>query len=146
MEIYLVSKTLHLIGIISWMAGILYLYRLFVYHMERGGQSEIHDLLSLMEMRLYRYITFPAMWVSVVAGAFMVMLNQSLLTQPWFHLKLTCGVLMVIFTFYGGYLHERLKSGKKEGFSGRKFRILNEVPTLLMIVIVCMVVFRPLFR
>lgn len=145
MDAYLIFKTLHIVSVIAWMAGLLYLFRLFIYHLDYGQKNlEIHQLLSLMAARLYKIITFPAMLIAVAAGAMMVTLNPALLTQPWFLVKLACAFLMLIFTLYGGLLDLRFQKKELEGLTSKKLRILNEVPTLLMIIIVVMVVFRPL--
>jgi protoporphyrinogen IX oxidase len=140
---YLWMKWLHIIAVISWMAGILYLYRLLIYHRERGVNSrEIHDLLSLMEYRLYTYITRPAMWVSFLAGVVMIWLNPLLLSGGWLHVKLTAVVLLMGATHAAGKL-SRLASVKPDSLpSSKALRIANEVPTVLMLVIVGMVVFK----
>ena len=143
--IYLGTKTLHIIAIISWMAGILYFYRLFVYHREHGEKSEeIQTLLTLMEIRLFRYITLPAMIVSVLSGAGLVYLNLHFLRQGWFHIKLFSVLLMILVTLNGFPLIKRFQSKDYLQISGLQLRIMNEVPTLLMVIIVAMVVFRPL--
>lgn len=126
------------------MAGVLYFFRLFVYHLEFGQRNEsIHDLLSMMERRLYRYITVPAMVVAVLAGIFMVYFNPGLLSQGWFHLKLLFAILLIGVTLYGQVLLRRFHLKQFQIFSSRHLRILNEVPTLLMILIVFLVIMRP---
>lgn len=140
---------LHIVAIISWMAGILYLYRLFIYHRERGltiqglKNSEIHPLLSLMEFRLYRYITFPAMIVAYFAGLSMIAMQPALLQGGWLHIKITAVLLLSVATLYGGVYQRRFASESNLIPTSRTFRFLNEVPTLLMLIIVGMVIFRP---
>lgn len=140
---YLVAKFLHIIGIISWMAGILYLYRLLVYHFDHQEPTDpSFSLLSVMEFRLYRYITMPAMGVSILAGVWIIFLYPTLLYQRWFQVKLACGILMIISTLYAKRIMKRFQSQQVQNFTSRSLRILNEVPTLLMLIIVAMVVFR----
>jgi len=140
---YFFLKWLHFVAIISWMAGILYLYRLLVYLAERGNNPQVHELLSLMARRLYRYITFPAMVVGFAAGLGMIFSMPALLSQGWVHAKLTLLVLLAGSTLYAGVLVQRFEQKDPRVPSGKKLRFLNEVPTLLMLVIVGLAVFRP---
>jgi putative membrane protein len=140
---YLWVKWLHIVAVISWMAGILYLYRLLIYHRERGITSrEIHELLSLMEYRLYTYITRPAMWVSVIAGLGMIWLNQQLLSAGWLHVKLAAVVGLMGATQVAGKLARHAAKNPESLPQSRTLRIANEVPTVLMLLIVGMVVFK----
>jgi len=141
-EWYRPLLAVHVIAIISWMAGILYLYHLLVYAAERGQKAEIHALLSLMSRRLYRAITFPAMVVAWFLGLTLILLNPGLLSQSWMHLKLISIILLTGFTFYAGVLTAQFGRGEALP-SGKTLRFLNEVPTLLMVVIVVMVIVRP---
>jgi putative membrane protein len=125
------------------MAGILYLYRLLIYHRERGGDSpQIRDLLSLMERRLYRYITRPAMFVAAFAGGGMIYLQPSMLETGWLPAKLALVVLLIASTMWAGRL-VRAAADKPEALpSGKVLRFANEVPTLLMLIIVGLVIFK----
>lgn len=125
------------------MAGILYLFRLLVYLAERGSEPKVHELLSLMARRLYRYITLPAMVVSFVAGIGMIVSLPSLMTQGWLHAKLALLVVLASTTFYAGVLTGRFERKDVRVPSGKALRFLNEVPTLLMMIIVGLAVFRP---
>ena len=138
---YLVLKSLHLVSVISWMAGILYLFRLFVYHAEET-ENVVKKRLHVMAYRLWRYITVPAMVASAVFGACMIGLAPSLLAAPWLHAKLLGVAGLVAMTLYGGSTIDALEEGTCR-VSSRTFRILNEVPTLLMIGIVFLVVLKP---
>jgi putative membrane protein len=141
---YLFWKWLHIVAVISWMAGILYLYRLLIYHCERGRTDRtIHELLSLMEMRLYRYITIPAMWVAVIAGLTMIAIAPALGQTGWFAGKLVMVFLLIGTTLYGGFLHRKAANDPANLPGSSKLRFLNEVPTLLMLAIVALVVFKP---
>ena len=141
---YLYLKSLHIIAVISWMAGLLYLYRLFVYHAQYGkSSSEKKELLELMEQKLYKIITMPAMLLSWAFGLSLLHLNPSLLSQGWFHVKLTALVFMTGVTHMGAAYIKKLKKDIGLAPSHKKFRVLNEVPTLLMVIIVFMVILKP---
>jgi protoporphyrinogen IX oxidase len=140
---YLFFKWLHLVAVISWMAGILYLYRLLIYHAERGDRAEIHDLLSLMAKRLYRFITLPAMIIAALGGTGMIVLNPSLLATGWVQLKLVCVLAIVVATLYAGRLMRKFSKKELNLPTGFQLRVLNEVPTVLMLIVVALAVFRP---
>jgi putative membrane protein len=140
---YLWFKWLHIIAVISWMAGVLYLYRLFINHRERGVTSrDNHELLKIMEYRLYRYITVPAMIVAAIAGFGMVMLQPDMLSAGWMHVKLLMVFFLIVATLYGGHLRLIAAENPENLPSAKILRFANEVPTLLMMVIVGMVVFK----
>ena len=140
--LYLWMKWLHIIAVISWMAGILYLFRLLIYHCERYGHQAVHELLSLMEYRLYRYITVPAMVTSAVAGLSLLYLSPEFLKMGWLHLKVTLVLLLVASTLQAGSLVKRAAKDPKSLPSSKSLRIANEVPTILMMLIVGLVVFK----
>lgn len=136
-------KAFHIIAIIAWMAGLLYLPRLFVYHAASKTGSEQSETFKVMERRLLRYITTPAMVASWAFGlilAFSGLIDWS--RDGWFHLKLA---LVVVLSAYSGLLAKWTKDFAldRNTRSPRFYRIANEVPTLLMIVIVVLVVVRP---
>ena len=131
----------HVIAVISWMAGILYLFRLFVYHAQET-EAVVKERFSLMERKLYRIITFPAMWVSLFLGAAMVGLQPFLLETHWFHFKLFLVLLLIATTLWAGKVHADLVA-QRCNISSKTFRFLNEVPTLLMIGIVLLVILKP---
>lgn len=140
--LYLLLKSLHIMAVISWMAGLLYLFRLFVYH-RAEAEAVVMARFRVMERRLWYAITVPAAWMAVLTGAGILALQPcSFLPSGWMQLKL----LLVL-----GMLHIHFKAGRyRKGFleppfplTERAFRFLNEVPTLLMIGIVLLVVFRP---
>jgi putative membrane protein len=141
--LYLWMKWLHIVSVISWMAGILYLYRLLIYHRERGVTSaEIHDLLRLMEYRLYRYITVPAMVIAAVAGGSMIALSPGLMDGGWLWLKLVFVLGLIASTIYAGRIVRFASENPGTLPTSRFLRIANEVPTILMFVIVGLVVFK----
>jgi len=139
--LYKYILSFHLVAVISWMAGILYLIRLFVYHANES-EAIVKSRFVIMERRLYRIITMPAMGVSLLLGIIMLMMSPALLRQPWMHAKLFLVVLLMGVTHYAGRIRKKLEEGtlpQTEKF----FRVLNEVPTVLMILIVLLVIVRP---
>ena len=140
---YLWLKWLHIVAVISWMAGILYLFRLLVYLAERGGDPSNKELLLLMARRLFKAITLPAMIVSYVAGLGMVGLVPALGHQPWFMAKFVLVLLMTHMTAKAGLLIGRFASGGPKLPTSKRLRWLNEAPTVLLLVIVYLVIFKP---
>ena len=139
--LYRAILALHIIAVISWMAGILYLFRLFVYHATEK-EAVVRQRFEMMESRLHRIIVHPAMGMSLLLGLAMLALNTELLKKPWMHGKLTLVAGMMAVTIFSGRIMRELKDGKAR-YSDKGFRILNEVPTLLMIGIVFLVIMRP---
>lgn len=136
-------KALHLIAVISWMAGMLYLPRLFVYHADADKGSELSETLKIMERRLLRIIINPAMIVTWVLGLAMLFANTSLLTSGgWMHAKLF--LVVVISGFHGMLARWRKRFLRDENKHTAKFyRQINEIPTVLMIGIVILVIVKP---
>lgn len=140
---YLWVKALHVMAVISWMAGLLYLPRLFVYHTAEPVGSPTIDTLQIMERRLLRTIMNPAMIVAWLAGLTMIFLNPALLTSGgWMHAKL---LLVVLLT--GAHMYfarcRRLMAAGQNPHSERFYRIVNEVPALIMVGIVILVIVQP---
>ena len=140
---YLWFKWLHIVAVISWMAGILYLYRLLVYLAERGANADIKALLVLMARRLYKVITLPAMILAYVGGLAMVGLVPTIGHERWFMVKFVLVLLMTHFTVKAGLLIGRFATDAPNLPHSKRLRWLNEVPTILMLIIVYLVVFKP---
>ena len=144
MNTYLLFKSIHLIAVISWMAGLLYLPRIFVYHVENLEKKQVTDIFEIMERRLYIFIMRPAMILAWLFGIILIYLNGlEILFSLWIQVKL---VLVLILSAYHEYLGKCLKS-LKDGTNKKNakfFRIINEVPTILLIIIVFIVIFKPL--
>jgi putative membrane protein len=138
--VYLGLKSLHVIAVISWMAGLLYLPRLYVYHTEKKQENSIHALLMVMERRLYHFIMTPALIVTWASGLVM-MVSAGWMVAGWMHLKLFFVLAMTGFHFYLGILRKRFVAQQIEQ-SARFFRMINEIPTLLMIGIVILVIYK----
>jgi putative membrane protein len=143
MNYYLLFKSLHLITVISWMAGLLYLPRIFVYHVENYHKKEATDIFKTMEKKLYFYIMIPAMVLSWFLGlALFLIIGFSSLSLFWVKLKLIFIVLLTIYHFYLGNCLEKLKNDQNSK-SSNFFRIINEIPTILLIIIIFIVIFKP---
>ena len=143
MNFYLLFKSLHLISVISWMAGLLYLPRIFVYHSEASHVSQI-EVFKVMERKLYNFIMMPAMILSWLFGILLIhSLGISVFSELWMQTK---GVLVLLLTHYHFYLGKcvRLFGDDKNTNSSKFFRIINEVPTILLILIVFIVIFKPI--
>jgi protoporphyrinogen IX oxidase len=141
MGFYLWAKALHIIGIIAWFAGIFYIWRLFVYHSETNSQ-EVKDTLAIMERKLYKIIMQPAMVFSLFFGFLMYYLNFEYLSRAgWMWTKLILVVGVLYTHFLAEWYRNQLLKGKT--YASKKFRILNEVPTILLIIIVILVVIKP---
>ncbi len=144
MNIYLLIKSLHLISVISWMAGLLYLPRIFVYHVENFHKKEVCEVFEVMEKKLYFYIMRPAMLLSWLFGIILILvLGLEILSSIWIQIKL---ILVFLLSVYNEYLGNCLKSlkDKTNKNTSKFFRIINEVPTVLLIFIVFIVIFKPM--
>ena len=144
MNWYLLFKSLHLIAVISWMAGLLYLPRIFVYHVENKKKKEATDIFELMEKRLFFYIMRPAMIASWILGLILIYINGiEIFYQLWMQIKI---VLVILLSGYNDYLGKCLKSlkNKTNTRSSKFFRIINEIPTATLIFVVFLVIFKPI--
>ena len=141
---YDVVKALHIIFVMSWMTGLLYLPRLFVYHAETTVGSVRAETFKVMERRLLKAIMNPAMIASFVFGIWMLILAPGLLYEPWMHVKIL-GVLLMAGC-HGAFSKMRRRLENDEApLPPRSYRIWNEVPTVLMVIIVFMAVAKPSF-
>ena len=147
MNTYLLFKSIHLIAVISWMAGLLYLPRIFVYHSEAIKNNKSEDLMEIfkvMERRLLVYIMNPAMIVSWIFGVLLIhTIGMENFSSLWLQLKL---FFVVILTIYHFFLFQCLRkfAENNNSFSPKFYRIINEIPTILLIGIILVVVFKPL--
>ena len=147
MNTYLLFKSIHLIAVISWMAGLLYLPRIFVYHSEAVTNNKSEDLtstLKVMERRLFIYIMNPAMIVSWIFGILLIhTIGMDNFGSIWLQLKLA---FVIILTIYHFFLFQCLRkfAENTNTYSPKFYRIINEIPTVLLIGIILVVVFKPL--
>ena len=143
MNSYLLFKSLHLIAVISWMAGLLYLPRIFVYHSENNNEI-ISNVFKTMERKLFYYIMTPAMILSWLFGLVLIHeIGFQQLVSLWLQLKLFFVILLTVYHFYLGLLLNRFKSNQNKKTS-KFYRYINEIPTLLLILIVFIVIFKPI--
>ena len=144
MSSYLLFKSLHLISVISWMAGLLYLPRIFVYHVENFEKKETTKIFETMERKLYNYIMRPAMILSWLFGVILIYLNGlESLASLWLQIKLILVLTLTIYHEYLGKCLRNLKDGS-DNKSSKFYRIINEIPTILLILTVFVVIFKPL--
>jgi len=142
MNLYLFFKSLHLIAVISWLAGLLYLPRIFVYHSEATHQSQ-KDIFKIMERKLYNYIMMPAMMLSWLFGILLVQNTSfSVFFELWMQIKI---IAVIILTYYhftlGKYLNDFAINNNCK--TSRFFRIYNEIPTIILIVVIFVAIFKP---
>jgi len=143
MNLYLLFKSLHLVAVISWMAGLLYLPRIFVYHSEATHVSQ-KDIFKTMERKLYNYIMMPAMLLSWLFG-FLLIHNLGFIVflELWMQIKIISVLILTYYHFLlGAYLNDFAVDNNYK--SSKFFRIINEVPTLLLIIVVFIVIYKPL--
>ena len=144
MNTYLLFKSLHLISVISWMAGLLYLPRIFVYHAENTSEAKISEIFKVMERKLFFYIMTPAMTLSWLFGLLLIhSIGFQQLGQIWMILKLIFVVILTIYHFYLGSILSQFKLNNNS-HSHRFYRYINEIPTILLILIIFVVIFKPI--
>ena len=144
MSSYLLFKSLHLIAVVSWMAGLLYLPRIFVYYVENEKKKEATDIFEVMERKLFFYIMWPAMIFTWIFGLILIYLNGiEIFFQLWMQIKI---VLVILLSVYNDYLGRCLASLKNSTNtrSTKFFRIINEIPTVILIIVVFLAIFKPI--
>jgi protoporphyrinogen IX oxidase len=142
-------KAFHIIGVVVWFAGLFYLVRLFIYHVEADAEPEpaqgiLKKQYALMEKRLYNIITTPGMVVTVAMAIGLLTLMPDVLKSGWMHIKLGFVALLLGYHFYCGRLMKLLEKGECK-WNSKQLRALNEAPTLLLVVVVMLVVFKDSF-
>ena len=142
MNFYLLYKSLHLIAVISWMAGLLYLPRIFVYHSEADHEPQ-KKVFKIMERKLYNFIMMPAMLLSWLFGVFLLhSLGFSVFAELWMQIKITAVILLTYYHFsLGKYLNDFAVDNNQK--SPKFFRIYNEIPTIILIVVIFVAIFKP---
>ena len=144
MNSYLLFKSLHLIAAISWIAGLLYLPRIFVYHVENKEKKETTEIFETMERRLLFYIMRPAMILTWIFGLILIHINGlEIFSQLWMQIKI---ILVIILSGYNGYLGRcRVDLKNSSNTKSAKFyRIINEIPTVILIIVVFLAIFKPI--
>ena len=144
MNTYLLFKALHLISVISWMAGLLYLPRIFVYHAQNNSEPIITEVFKVMEKKLFFYIMTPAMVLSWLFGLLLIHeIGFDKLGQTWMVLKLIFVVLLTAYHFYLGRKLEQFRLNLNQN-SHKFYRYINEIPTILLILTIFVVIFKPI--
>lgn len=141
---YLWIKSLHIIFMVAWFAGLFYIFRLFVYHVKHRENQSMTEAYSVMEKKLLYAISHPAMLLTLGFGIWMIVLNPLLLKQAWLHAKLGAVALLIAYQIFSGITFRRFKKGDYF-LSEKACRWINEVPTLLLVTIVFLVVLKPHF-
>ena len=143
MNLYLIFKSFHLIAVISWMAGLLYLPRIFVYHSETKNNAEQNQTFKTMERRLYNYIMMPAMLLSWLFGILLLHnLGFSVFSELWMQIKIISVIILTYYQFtLGRYLNDFANDNNQK--TSRFFRIYNEIPTIILVVVIFAVIFKP---
>ncbi|MGK0406780.1 MAG: putative membrane protein [Roseivirga sp.] len=148
MNFYFLFKALHIIGFVTWFAALFYLVRLFVYHREAWEvgvddreAAVLRKQYHIMEKRLYQIIQNPALYLTLIGGTGMLIINPSWLSQPWMHIKLSLVLALVFYHFSCGRQIKSLASNSA-GISSFGYRLYNEVPTLILIGIVMLAVWK----
>lgn len=135
-------KAFHIIAMVAWFAGMFYIFRLYVYHVKFSHEKVLAEAYQIMEKKLLKYICYPAMMVTTAFGLRLIWENPSVLTAKWFHIKLGAVLLLFVYQIFAGHVYKRFKKGDiflSEGMC----RAINEIPTLMLVVIVIMVVVKP---
>ncbi len=144
MNTYLLFKSIHLIAVISWMAGLLYLPRIFVYHTENSSEEKVSKIFKVMERKLYFYIMTPAMTLSWLFGLLLIhSIGFQQLGQTWMLLKLLFVVILTLYHFYLGKLLSQFSIDSNR-HSHKFYRYINEIPTIMLILIIFVVIFKPI--
>lgn len=134
----------HVISMVSWFAVLFYLPRLFVYHAENNDNEGFLKVVKVMEYKIFQYIGVPAFWATLLSGIALIYLYPINIfsTGGWFHAKLLFVVMLIAYFFSLGMMRKRLEEDK-DYKSGKFFRFYNEVPTILLILIVALVIVKP---
>jgi len=144
MNTYLLFKSIHLIAVISWMVGLLYLPRIFVYHSENIENINSSNIFKIMERKLFYYIMTPAMILSWIFGLLLIHnLGFSVFNELWMQIKIISVIFLTFYHFYLGFCVSSFAINQNTN-SSKFYRIINEIPTILLIIIVFIVIFKPL--
>lgn len=139
---FLIIKSLHIIGVITWFAGLFYIFRLYVYHVENQGKDEITNVLKVMERRLYYYITWPSMVLTTAMGIALIVIYPSLLNLHWLQIKLGVLVFLFLYHFYSGHVLKEFAKGNYI-LTSKQCRLINEVPTIILLITIPLAIIKP---
>ena len=139
--LYLWLKALHIISLVAWFAGLFYIFRLYVYHIEATA-TEVKQTLAVMERKLLRIIMNPAMFATLIFGFALAGMQHAFMKQGWFHAKLLLVFILMAYHMYAARVRRQLETGSCK-LSSKQARLINEVPTLVLILAVILVVVKP---
>ncbi len=139
---YETVKALHIISFVAWFAGLFYMPRLFIYHLQILGNSKSNRMFKTMERKLYFYITTPAMVLTWLCGLYMIKENTGILSEGWIHVKILAVVILTGFHMSLDVFRKKFRDDVNFK-SAEFFRYYNEIPTVILIIIVFLVILRP---
>lgn len=140
--LYLSLKAFHIMAVIAWFAGLFYVFRLFVYHIESNSE-DVKRLMETAELKLLRIIMNPAMIVAWILGISLIAMQwPEMMKQGWLHIKLLLVILLTAYHMYAAKVRKQLLAGTCK-LSGKQARLINEVPAVIMIVVVLLVELQP---
>ncbi len=139
---YQLVKALHIIFMVAWFAGLFYIFRLFVYHVENWDKADAVQVLSTMQRKLLNIIMAPAFVLTWVFGLMMLMMNPALIKMPWMHMKLTLVFLLMAYHAYSYIVYLKFQKRQKV-LTSKACRMINEVPTIILILVVILAVVKP---
>lgn len=139
---YLYLQAFHIIAVVTWFAMLFYLPRLYVYHAENYEKKEFVEVIKVMERKLYLYIGVPSLWAVILSGTGLIMMNPSIFQNGWIHAKITLIIVLVGYHLSTNMYRKQLEQDVCEK-SGKFFRVYNEFPTILLILIVFLAVVKP---
>lgn len=141
---YLLLKAIHIIFVVSWFAGLFYIFRLYVYHVENWNSLDIKKVFLVMERKLLSYIMLPAALGTIALGTLMLIENPILLKKPWMHIKLTLVLVLLMYHGFSVYVFKQFSKDNKM-LTSKQCRLINEVPTLILILVCILAFLKPSF-
>lgn len=142
MNLYLWFKAFHIIFMVAWFAGLFYIFRLFVYHVKYQDKPGLGEAYQIMERKLLYIIMHPAMLLTLLFGILLISLNPAILYASWFHYKIGMVILLIAYQIFAGITHKRFARGDFF-LSEKACRMINEIPTLILITVVILAVVKP---
>lgn len=140
---YLFLKAFHIVGVVTWFAGLFYIFRLYVYHVENQANVEMVKVFEVMERRLYRGICWPSMIITTVFGVALIVIQPEIMRASWLHWKFLFLVILFGYHFYSGHIRKEFAK-KNYKLTSKQCRLINEVPSVILIAIVLLAILKPL--
>lgn len=127
---------------VSWFAGLFYIFRLYVYHVENWETKEVRQVLEVMERKLLKYIMLPSVCLTLVFGVWMFIQNPGVLRMPWMHIKLSAVLVLIMYHAYAQYIFCQFQNGRL-ALTSKQCRVINEIPTVVLIAVAVLVFLKP---